>query len=57
MQGAPIAGYILEAFGGTDGGLHAYRPAMFYAGALTLVSGVFILAARFHINKSPLAVA
>ncbi|KAL7921459.1 major facilitator superfamily domain-containing protein [Trichoderma austrokoningii] len=56
LLGAPIAGYILEAFGGTDGGLHAYRPAMFYAGALALVSGIFILAARLHINKSPLAV-
>ncbi|PON26629.1 major facilitator superfamily transporter [Trichoderma gamsii] len=56
LLGAPIAGYILEAFGGTDGGLHAYRPAMFYAGALALVSGIFILAARFYINKSPLAV-
>lgn len=56
IQGAPIAGYILRAFGGTDGGLHAYRPAMFYAGALALVSGIFILAARLHINKSFLAV-
>lgn len=29
---------------------------MFYAGALALVSGVFILAARLYINKSLLAV-
>lgn len=29
---------------------------MFYAGALALVSGIFILAARFYINKSLLAV-
>ncbi|KAH8124753.1 major facilitator superfamily domain-containing protein [Trichoderma asperelloides] len=56
LLGAPIAGYILEAFGGTDGGLNAYRPAMFYAGALALISGIFILVARFYINKSLLAV-
>ncbi|KAL6692391.1 major facilitator superfamily domain-containing protein [Trichoderma pleuroticola] len=56
LMGAPIAGYILESFGGADGGLHAYRPAMFYAGALALVSGVFILGARFYINRSLLAV-
>ncbi|KAM0513314.1 hypothetical protein ACHAPE_007966 [Trichoderma viride] len=56
LLGAPIAGYILEAFGGTDGGLNAYRPAMFYAGTLALVSGVVILAARLYINKSLLAV-
>ncbi|KAL7801336.1 MFS general substrate transporter [Trichoderma aethiopicum] len=56
LMGAPIAGYILESFGGADGGLHAYRPAMFYAGALALASGVFILGARFCIDRSPLAV-
>ncbi|KAM0258946.1 hypothetical protein ACHAQJ_003602 [Trichoderma viride] len=56
LLGAPIAGYILEGFGGADGGLHAYRPAMFYAGSLALVSGVFILSARFCINRSLLAV-
>ncbi|KAK4072909.1 uncharacterized protein Triagg1_5586 [Trichoderma aggressivum f. europaeum] len=55
LMGAPIAGYILESFGGADGGLHAYRPAMFYAGALALASGVFILGARFCINRSLLA--
>ncbi|TFB01792.1 putative transporter [Trichoderma ghanense] len=56
LTGAPIAGYILDSFGGADGGLHAYRPAMFYAGALALTSGVFILGARLCINRSPLAV-
>ncbi|KAK1243453.1 hypothetical protein MKX07_004081 [Trichoderma sp. CBMAI-0711] len=55
LMGAPIAGYILESFGGADGGLHAYRPAMFYAGALALASGIFILGARFCIDRSPLA--
>ncbi|KAK7423520.1 hypothetical protein QQX98_000977 [Neonectria punicea] len=36
LMGAPIAGYLLEAYGGADSGLQAYRPAMFYAGALAL---------------------
>ncbi|KAF2222349.1 major facilitator superfamily transporter, partial [Elsinoe ampelina] len=31
LMGAPIAGYLLEAYGGEQAGLKAYRPAMFYA--------------------------
>ncbi|KAF4979654.1 hypothetical protein FZEAL_4211 [Fusarium zealandicum] len=31
LMGSPIAGYILEAYGGAEQGLKAYRPAMFYA--------------------------
>ncbi|KAK5989526.1 MFS transporter asaE-like protein [Cladobotryum mycophilum] len=56
LMGAPIAGYLLENFGGVDGGLQAYRPAMFYAGSLAFVSGILILTARFRINKSLLAI-
>lgn len=51
-QGAPIAGYLLGAYGGTEGGLKAYRPAMFYAGSLALVSAVMIIAARLRINRA-----
>jgi predicted MFS family arabinose efflux permease len=28
LMGAPIAGYILNAFGGEEAGFKAYRPAM-----------------------------
>ncbi|KAF7357294.1 Monocarboxylate permease Mch4 [Mycena sanguinolenta] len=35
-QGAPIAGYLLNAYGGADSTLSAYHPAMFYAGSMGL---------------------
>ncbi|KAJ6780382.1 hypothetical protein PWT90_03526 [Aphanocladium album] len=43
VMGAPIAGYLLEAFGGAERGLTAYRPAMLYGGSLSLVSSIMIL--------------
>lgn len=51
-QGSPIAGYIVEAYGGTDAGLDAYRPPMFYAGSLSTASLCCILTIRFMANKS-----
>ncbi len=50
-QGAPIAGYLLEAFGGAEAGLTAYRPAMLYGGSLSLVAAAMVLAARLRVNK------
>ncbi|KAE8313780.1 major facilitator superfamily domain-containing protein [Aspergillus transmontanensis] len=41
--GSPIAGYLLDAYGGTDAGLAAFRPAIFYAGSLTLASAGLLL--------------
>ncbi|OAA53110.1 monocarboxylate permease [Cordyceps fumosorosea ARSEF 2679] len=55
QRGSPIAGYLLEAFGGASGGLKAYRPAMFYAGGLALISAVLLAIVRFRINKKFLA--
>lgn len=55
MQGAPIAGYLLEAFGGAEGGLQAYRPAMLYAGSLASLSAGMLLAVRLRINRKWLA--
>ncbi|OAQ62379.1 monocarboxylate permease [Pochonia chlamydosporia 170] len=46
LMGSPIAGYLLEAYGGAGAGLKAYRPAMFYAGSLALASAVMVLVAR-----------
>lgn len=54
-QGSPIAGYLLQAFGGADGGLKAYRPAMFYAGGLALISAILLTIVRFRLNKKFLA--
>ncbi|KAG8630357.1 hypothetical protein KVT40_001976 [Elsinoe batatas] len=42
----PVAGYPLDAYGGRDSGLVAFRPAMFYAGSLTLASAGMVLAIR-----------
>jgi MFS family permease len=36
LMGAPIAGYILNAFGGEEAGFKAYRPAMYDPKSLLL---------------------
>ncbi|OAA63905.1 Major facilitator superfamily transporter [Cordyceps fumosorosea ARSEF 2679] len=51
LMGAPIAGYLLEAFGGAEKGLTAYRPAMLYGGSLSLFSAFLVLIARLRVNK------
>ncbi|KAM0282369.1 hypothetical protein ACHAQH_003048 [Verticillium albo-atrum] len=51
LFGSPIAGYLLDAYGGADEGLKAYRPAMFYAGSVSLVATCLILLMRLRINK------
>ncbi|KAH8642614.1 Major Facilitator Superfamily protein [Alternaria alternata] len=52
VQGAPIAGYLLDAYGGTGAGLAAYRPAIFYAGSLTLASSGLLLSVRLMITQN-----
>ncbi|KAI1367070.1 major facilitator superfamily domain-containing protein [Xylaria arbuscula] len=52
LLGAPIAGYLLDAYGGQDAGFQAYRPAMFYAGSLALGAAGFIELVRFRTNRS-----
>lgn len=42
MQGAPIAGYLLEAYGGENGPLKAYRPAIFFAGSMALTASLLV---------------
>ncbi|KAB2102622.1 hypothetical protein AG0111_0g8704 [Alternaria gaisen] len=51
FMGAPIAGYLLDAYGGTGAGLAAYRPAIFYAGSLTLASAGLLLSVRLMITQ------
>lgn len=36
--GVPIAGYLLEAAGGPEGGIAAFGPAIWYAGGLSSLS-------------------
>lgn len=55
LMGAPIAGYLLQAYGGAEGGLKAYRPAMFYAGSLALASAALVLAARLRLKREIMA--
>lgn len=54
LMGAPIAGYLLQAYGGESGGFKAYRPAIFFAGALALAAAILVIVARMGVSKSPL---
>ena len=49
-QGAPIAGYLLDASGGSNAGINPFRPGMFYAGGLTLLSTLIVLHTRLKIG-------
>ncbi|PSN65437.1 putative monocarboxylate transporter [Corynespora cassiicola Philippines] len=51
FMGAPIAGLLLEVYGSTGTGLRAYRPAIFYAGSMTLLSAVLMSMVRFMMNR------
>ncbi|KAI9349800.1 putative monocarboxylate transporter [Zopfochytrium polystomum] len=50
--GSPIAGYLLQAYGGPEGGIGAYRPAIFYSGVLSLIAAGFVLAVRVIQDRS-----
>ena len=51
LQGAPIAGYILNASGGESGGAGAYRPAIFYAGSMAFAATVLAAAVRIKMDR------
>ena len=51
LMGGPIAGYLLAAFGGEEAGFQAYRPAMYYSGAMSLLAAVFVCMLRFRIDR------
>ena len=57
FQGAPIAGYILKTYGGTEAGRAAFRPAMYYAGSMSLGSAFFALGLRSLMTKKLFAFA
>ncbi|KAL2048725.1 hypothetical protein ABVK25_011042 [Lepraria finkii] len=52
LMGAPIAGYLLEAYGGEHSTLMAYHPAMFYAGSMALGASGMVGLVRLYISKS-----
>ncbi|KAH7930880.1 MFS general substrate transporter [Leucogyrophana mollusca] len=51
LMGAPVAGFILERYGGNSAGRAAFRPAMYYAGSMSLGSASFILVVRYLATK------
>jgi MFS transporter, MCT family, solute carrier family 16 (monocarboxylic acid transporters), member 3 len=51
FMGAPIAGYLLQAAGGAQSGtISPFRPAIFYAGGIALVSATLVLVARLRLD-------
>lgn len=51
LLGAPIAGYLLAAYGGQANGLQAYRPAMYYASSLSLASAGLVALVRLRMSS------
>jgi len=51
LLGAPIAGYLLEAYGGETGGFKSYRPAIFYAGSMALGAAGMVAYVRFSMSS------
>ncbi|TVY81399.1 Aspyridones efflux protein apdF [Lachnellula suecica] len=54
LMGAPIAGYLLAAYGGEHSTLKAYHPAIFYAGSLSFAAAGLVLVVKLRLSRSPL---
>lgn len=54
LLGAPIAGFILDAYGGEKNGFRAYRPAILWAGSMALGAAGLVAYVRFRMSKHPL---
>ncbi|TFY83444.1 hypothetical protein EWM64_g571 [Hericium alpestre] len=46
IRGSPVAGWLLEAYGGSAAGRVAFRPAIYFAGSLSVASTGLILTMR-----------
>ncbi|CZR62591.1 related to protein MCH2 (monocarboxylate permease homolog) [Phialocephala subalpina] len=53
LLGAPIAGYLLAAYGGEHSTLKAYHPAIFYAGTMALGAAGLVGIVRLKISRTP----
>ena len=52
LVGPPIAGWLIKATGAeTSESIDPYRPAIFYAGGLSLASSIFVLLARLSMDR------
>ncbi|KFA60572.1 hypothetical protein S40285_07811 [Stachybotrys chlorohalonatus IBT 40285] len=56
LMGAPVAGYILDAYGGVDGGLKAYKPAIYYSMSLAMIAVGLVASVRFRLSPTLLKV-
>lgn len=52
LLGAPIAGYLLDAYGGENVGFEAYRPAIFYAGSMALGAAGLVAFIRLRLSRT-----
>ncbi|KAJ7659855.1 major facilitator superfamily domain-containing protein [Mycena rosella] len=52
LMGAPIAGYLLNAYGGAESTLSAYHPAMFYAGSMAMGAAGLVSLVRLKTSTS-----
>lgn len=51
LLGAPIAGFILDGYGGESSGFKSYRPAIFYAGSMALGAAGLVAYVRFKMSR------
>ena len=51
-MGAPIAGYLLAAYGGQRSGFKSFRPAMFYAGGMSLLAAALVVLVRLRMSTA-----
>ncbi|KAJ9476945.1 putative Riboflavin transporter MCH5 (putative) [Pseudozyma hubeiensis] len=51
LLGGPLAGYLLDAFGGPRAGTHAYRPALLVMGSICLLSAFSVVLLRSKVAK------
>ncbi|TKA35444.1 hypothetical protein B0A54_12104 [Friedmanniomyces endolithicus] len=52
LMGGPIAGYMLGRYGGVEGGVAAFRPAMYYAGSMSLGAAALVAFMRLRIESA-----
>jgi len=52
LMGGPIAGYMLGRYGGVEGGVAAFRPAMYYAGSMSLGAAALVAFMRLRIDSA-----
>ncbi len=50
LLGAPIAGYLLDAFGGAGFGTGAYRPALLVMGFISMLAFAFLYSLRWSVG-------